>query len=250
MARAEGGGMITDEELAELPEEPELAFVAFERIVRGRLYEGEREAAREEYGNDSIRLEYISKVVAAARVYGIEALKNSEVPTVQSHVSDVYVQFISDVDHITTQIRIQHAPRNRQNSVGLDANTKRKIHHHAEQIRAVIYEADLPEEKQEALYKKISSFLLEVDKNRTGLQAGMAIYMAVCDGIGQGFQKLEPARKMIDSIAGLLGRAKDIEDSLRPTLPPPAERKQLEAPRPQLTAPEPKNDDIDDEIPF
>jgi hypothetical protein len=32
----------------------------------------------------------------------------------------------------------------------------------------------------------------------------MAVYIEVCDGIGQGFKKLEPVRKWIDSIAALL----------------------------------------------
>jgi hypothetical protein len=78
----------------------------------------------------------------------------------------------------------------------------------------------------------------------------MAIYIAVCDGIGQGFKKLEPARKWIDSIAALLGRAKEVEDSLRPTLPRPQERKELEPPRAQLAPPERKRNDLDDDIPF
>ena len=242
--------MITDEELAELPEDPELAFVEFEKIVRARLYEGEEKATREEYNNESIRLEYISKVVAAARIYGISALEGSKVPTVQSNISSAYVQFISDVDHITTQIRILHAPRNRQNSVGLNANAKTKIYHYVEQIRTAIEKAELPEQKRDILYKKLNGFVLEVDKNRTNLQAGMAIYIAVCDGIGQGFEKLEPARKMIDLIAALLGRAKDIEDSLRPSLPPSAERKQLEAPRMKLAPPEQQGGDLDDDISF
>ena len=51
--------MITDDELAQLPEDPELAFVEFERIVRARYYEAEREEAETQYGNaGSYRLEY------------------------------------------------------------------------------------------------------------------------------------------------------------------------------------------------
>jgi|SRR6516225_6134413 hypothetical protein len=123
--------MITDDELAQLPEDPELAFVEFERIVRARYYEAEREEAETQYGNaDSYRLEYMNKVLAAARVYEISALAQWEVPSVRDNVRDAFAQFTSDVDHFTTQIRIRHAPVNRQNSVGLDGNTKAKIHHH------------------------------------------------------------------------------------------------------------------------
>jgi hypothetical protein len=243
--------MITDEELALLPEDPELAFVEFERIVRGRVDDQERNVEQGiAYSADSYRREYINKVLAAAQVYEIAALENWTVPSVQDDIVNAYVRLTSDVDHFTTQVRLRHAPRNRQNSVGLDRNTKTKIHHFIDQIRAAIENADLPEPKRESLYNKLNAFILEVDKNRTNLQSGMAFYIAVCDGIGQGFQKLEPARKWIDSIAGLLGRAKDVEDGLRPALPRPQEPKKLEAPRAPPATPIPKGGDLDDEIPF
>ena len=75
----------------------------------------------------------------------------------------------------------------------------------------------------------------------------MAVYIAVCAGIGDGFKKLEPVRRMIDSMAALLGKAKDVEENL-PGLPPPAERKQLEPPRKPL--PPSAARELDDEIPF
>jgi hypothetical protein len=241
--------MITDEELAQLPDDPELAFVEFERIMRARLNEQEEKAARAEYSADSYQLEYMNKVLAASKEYGIEALTGWRVPSVRDDIAAACTQFEADVDHFTMTIRIRHAPRNRRNSVGLDGNSKTKIHHHIEQIRNAIEQADLPEAKRDALFDKLHVFLLEVDKSRTSLDAGMAIYIAVCDGIGQGFKKLEPARRFIDSIAALLGRAKEVEDSLRPTLPAPRERKQIEAPRKQLEPPSlwQRNDD---EIPF
>jgi hypothetical protein len=243
--------MITDEELAQLPEDPELAFVEFERIMRAQLYEAEEEVSREQFGDaDTYRLEYMNKVLAAAKEYGIEALVQWQVPSANGRIFEEYRQFVSDVDHFTTQIRIRHAPKNRRNSVGLDGNTKRKIHHHIDQIRSAIDQAELPDTKRESLYEKLARFALEVDKARTGLEAGMAVYIAVCDGIGQGFKKLEPARRLVDSIAGLLGRAKEVEDSLRPILPPPAERKRLEPPRDGLSAPPPTGIDLDDDIPF
>lgn len=242
--------MITDEELSQLPDDPELAFVEFEKVVRRRYYEAEQQVAEMQYGNsDSYRLEYINKVLAAARVYGISELAKWNVPAVNDRIFDAFAQFTSDVDHFTTQIRIRHVPRNRQVSVGLDSTTKAKIHHLIQQIRSIIEGADLPTNKQDALYGKLNRFAAEVDRTRTGLGASMAVFIEICDGIGQGFEKLEPAKKLIDSIAALLGRAKDVEDSLRPQLPVPEERRQLEAPRKQL-APPSSPPDLDDEIPF
>ena len=229
--------MITDDELALLPEEPELAFVEFERIMRASVDEqelNEQRLADEGVGDiaDPYRRECLSKVLAAARVYGVAGFDGWRVPAAMDDVRTAYIGFTADADHVTTQIRLRYAPRNRQNSVALDGNTKAKIHHFIEQIRAIIENADPPEPKKDSLYTKLNAFALEVDKNRTNLQSGMAIYIAVCDGIGQGLQKLEPARKWIDSIGALLGRAKEVEDSLRPALPRPQERRRLEPPRP------------------
>jgi hypothetical protein len=243
--------MITDEELAQLPDDPELAFVEFERIMRARLDEQENMAECGEYSAEPYQLEYMIKVRAAAKEYSIEALKDWRVPPVPEDIAGACRSFIADVDSYTTTIRIRQAPRNRRNSVGLDGNTKTKIHHHIEQIRSAIEQADLPEPKRDSLFKKLHVFALEVDKSRTSLDAGMAIYIAICDGIGQGFNKLEPARRFIDSIAALLGRAKDVEDSQRPSLPSPRERKRIDAPRKLLEPPAgPQWSPDDDEIPF
>jgi len=117
-------------------------------------------------------------------------------------------------------------------------------------VRLKLMGGKLPDPKRDALYNKLNRFASEVDKNRTNLQAGMAVYITVCDGIGEGFKKLEPARKCFDSIAALLGRAKEVEDSMHPTLPRPDERKQLEAPRKRLAPPEQRGGGPNDEIPF
>jgi hypothetical protein len=244
--------MISDEELSQLPEDPALAFVEFERVLRARVDAQELQDIRlsEEgvpvphvYRASSYKREYITKVLAAAKAYDIPALQGWKVPAARDDIEDIYSNFTADVDHFTTQVRIKNAPRNRQNSVGLDGNTKAIIHHHIQRIREAIEKANIPEDKKDSLYSKLDAFALEVDKSRTALQAGMAVYIAVCAGIGQGFKNLEPVRKMIDSIAVLLGRAKEAEDSLR--LPSPPEIRRIEPPRKQLEPPP-----QDEEIPF
>ncbi len=248
--------MISDEELAQLPEDPTLAFVEFEKILRARVDEQELQAFKladegvavpSSYSLSSYKRDYINKILAAAKAYDIPVLQGWRVPAAQDDVDDIYINFAAEVDHFTTQVRIQNAPRNRQNSVGLDGNTKARIHHYIQRIRDAIERAtDLPVDKRRfPTTAKLNDFAAAVDKARTPLQAGMAVYIAVCDGIGQGFKKLEPARKMIDSIAALLGRAKEAEDRLR--LPSPPELRRIEPPHGQL---EPPPISEDEEIPF
>src|SRR5271155_228883 len=145
--------MIKDEEIEQLPEDPELAFVEFEKILRDRSNDKITEASQEQWANpDVYYIEYINKVLAAARTYEIDGLKNWEVPRLDSNCYRAYCQFVTDVDFFTTQIRIRHAGRNRQNSVGLDGNTKTKIHGYIQKIRIVLDKAELPESKRDLLF--------------------------------------------------------------------------------------------------
>ncbi len=238
--------MITDEELWGLPEDNDLAFVQFERIVKERLLE-EISRLDEQSNSDPYYLEYMNKVSAAAKSYDIEVVKDIEVPGVGRHIWDAYRQFSCDVDHATTQIRIRHASRNRQHSVGLDEGTKDLVRTLIGKIRTVLDRAEIPIDKREALTRKLNAFLSEVERIRTNLQAVASLYIAVCTTIGEGAKQLEPVRKWVDSIAGLLGKAKDAEDSAERTLPKPTTPKQIEAPR---TRSEKARSFDEDEIPF
>ena len=154
-----------------------------------------RSCGRKYSDADAYRLEYMNKVLAAAKAYAIGALEHWKIPSADEAIFRQYRQFISDVDHFTIQIRICHAPSNRKSSVGLDSSTKRKIHHHVGQIRVVIEEAELPDDKRDNLYSKLDKFALEVDKSRTGFASFGAALIGVCGAIGQGFENLEPARR-------------------------------------------------------
>jgi hypothetical protein len=208
------------------------------------------ESAQEQWGNcDVYYLEYINEVSAAAREFDIEPLKSQLVPQVSdANLYQAYLQFTHEVDGFTTQIRLRRLKRNRRNSVGLDGNTKTRIHQYIQKIRTVLNKIEIPEPKRDALFGKLDAFALEVDKSRTNLQSVAEVYLTVCTVIGEGFNKLEPVRRFIDSIAALMGKAKETEDSLR-ALPFPT--KQLEFPLKQLAPPDANGKTLDDEdIPF
>ena len=189
----------------------------------------------------------MNKVLAAANEFEIDGLSKWTIPPASGNVYEEYKQFSTDVDHITITIRLRNAPRVRKYSVGLDKATKTKIHHYVGQIREAIGQADLPVKKRDSLYDKLNSFAEEVDRARTLFEAAMALYVDFCDAIGQGFDKLEPARKWIDSISTAMGRAKVLEDESRRSLPAPPKR--IEPPRRPEPA-RPPSTDLDDEIPF
>lgn len=67
--------------------------------------------------------------------------------------------------------------------------------------------------------------------------------------LGEAAENLEPVRRIIDSIAGLIWGAKHAERTKQ--LPSPAPRKQIPGPKPAPPKrPGVKRRDMDDEIPF
>jgi hypothetical protein len=243
--------MISDDELLDLPEDPELAFVQCERKLREGLFRRLEET--ESYNaNSSYKLEYINHVVAVAKALELSIFDEYSIPSLGSDLHPFYEQFRHDVDHVTVQIRMRHARRVKNYSVALDPATKSKVRHHLQQIKEIVDRLEVSERKKEALYSKINALADEVDKDRTRFDTAMALITEVASVGGEAADRLEPVRKWIDSIARLLGRAKEAEDAAAPRLPAPKERKRIEPPRRVIPAKQNSKriDDLDDEIPF
>jgi hypothetical protein len=245
--------MVDDEEYIELPEEDEQAFLQLEKKFRNEMNEELRIFEEREQNGYTAYLSYINRTVAAAKTIHIELLQDLEIPSRRVDILDAYQEFNTFVEHHIVQIQILHGRRVRGYSVQLDASTKSKIRHYLEKIREIIFRLEVPLPKKEALTAKITALSDEVDRDRTRFDAyaGLALEMAATGG--EVAQRLNPARKFLDSIAGLLGYAKQAEDA-RPSLPAPHERKRLTPPRKErLSAPpeQPRQPDLlDDDIPF
>ena len=243
--------MITDEEMALLPADPELAFVAVEKILRQRIEERETMARNNDFSPDPDRMEYMTKVLAAAHVYEITPLVGLKITHVaRNDIWDEYSQFKTDVDFVNIQIRLRAALIDREGSIGLDETAKRKIHHFIQQIKDEIEHIDLEADKKDSLLAALNSFAREVDRSRTRMQAGMALWMKFMTGMGEGFEKLKPVRELLDSIARVMGKVKDFEDHYSSRLPGPAERKRLEPPPSRPAQTTRSTQEVEDEIPF
>ena len=245
--------MVDDGEYIELPEEDEQAFLQLEKKFRAEMNEELKEYEERQVNNDTAYLSYINRTVAAAKTLHLGILQDFEIPSHRANLWDAYQEFNTIVEHYMVQIQIVHGRRVRGYSVRLDASTKSKIRHYLEQIRQIVDRLEVPLPKKEALTAKITALTDEVDRDRTRLDAysGLALEMAATGG--EVAQRLNPARKLLDTVAGLLGYAKQAEDA-RPSLPAPHERKRLTPPRKErLPAPpeQPRQPDLlDDDIPF
>ena len=233
-----------------LPDDREQAFLMLESRFKSQF---EADVERIEDGDTLAyyRQRYCNQVIAAAKSLEIEHIRDYSLPTDESSIWAFFSRFEIDVMNLIIQIRINHGRRLKKYSVVLDATAKQKIRHYIEQIRDIVEQSDLPQNKRDVVFKKLSELTLEIDRDRTRFEI-------VADSV-RGFARLsgdveregaEPWWKWVKLILGEIDEAKEKEPP--PSIPAPEERKRLEPPRKEPPAPSNKSSrrDLDDDIPF
>lgn len=243
--------MIPDEEYSHAVRDrrPEMAFIYLESQYRGKLMDNLNEVDGSSAFNTYI-IEYMSHTIAAARALDLGFLDSWSIPShrASGNFFDTYKDFSTLVDQFKVRMQIQNAQGAFRYSVGLDADDKDKLRNYVEQIKKVIDATSLQPKKKERLFDLINAFMVEVDRDRAPWDRFADLVIGIAHLGGEATRQLEPARRFIDSIARLLGRAKEFEDNA-PKLPPSQPPRQIPAPTKRLTATaEPA--DKDEEIPF
>lgn len=236
--------MVTDDEMEALPEDPELAFVAFEQILRQRVADAIE--ARENSRIDDLCIDYISRVLAAKKAFGLDVLNDWQVPTLEGNVWQSYTTFKSDVDHYTTEIRLRRARRAREFSVAFDAAAKERLRHLLEEMLKIVDRLEVDTARKEALYARIDALAKEVNRDRTRFEAYAALVITACERGDEAVGKLRHLRRFIELIGNTFGKAKRQEDDASKRLPPRQEPKKIDPPRKAL----PKARQAADDIPF
>jgi hypothetical protein len=227
---------------------PELAFVYLEQRFRDKL-NSNLEGADNSHSFDVCVIEYMNHTKAAARALDLDILDSWGVPSHQQHnLSDLFNDFTAAIDYFKVQVSIDNARSTLRFSVELDTDEKDKLRNYVGEIKKVIDRSSLAQKKRERLYDLINAFLVEVDRDRTPWDRFADLVIGLAHLGGEAAQELEPARKLIDSIARLLGRTKESEDAAS-KLPPSAQRRQIPGPPKILPSPK-KRGEMDDEIPF
>lgn len=225
---------------------PELAFVNLEQKFREKL-DSKLQGVDNSRAFDACLIEYMNHTKAAARALDLNVLDPWDVPSHdQRNLSDLFDDFTSAVDHFKVQVLIDNARDTLRFSVGLDSDEKNKLRIYVAEIKKVVDRSSLPQKKKERLYNLINAFLAEVDRDRAPWDRFADLVIGIAHLGGEAAQELEPARKLIDSIARLLGRCKEFESAATEL---PAPRRQIPGPPKRLPSPK-ERDVIDDEIPF
>jgi hypothetical protein len=190
------------------------------------------------------------QTAAAAAELQLDVLQNFRIPSADGLSTSDYQEFRGQVDAYRTKLQIRHARRAQGYSVRFDAKTKRIVNHHLAQVREIIIKLEVDDWKKESLLACLNNLQAEVDKDRSGYEVLGAFVIESAGVLGTAGGKLEPIRKIIDSVAGLMWGTKHAEQTQR--LPPPAQRRQIPPPKAQTKEKRPlgKRSDMDDEIPF
>jgi hypothetical protein len=234
----------------DLPDEEELAFATLEAHYKESL---ESDIQGSDQGNAIayFKRRYCNQVIAAARSLSIDHIRDYTLPTGDEEIWSFYDTFEADVMNVIIQIRINHARRRKMYSVTFDSAAKQKVRHYIEQIRTTVEQSDLPQNKRDAIFKKLAELTLEIDRDRTRFEVVADALRGIARLSGDVEREgAEPWWKWVKLIFGEIDDAKDKEPAT--SLPAPKERKRLEAPRKQLPSPneKPKGRELDDEVPF
>jgi hypothetical protein len=235
-----------EEEYANLPDDPELAFAKF---VKNREADLKRAYARlpddassNAFHNDE--LTFAIRVMAFHDGHDLHLIAPPKLEKWTTSFNTNFSKFRDDLEKVATEILIRHARRLKPltSFVSVPDAIREQIHRHIEKVRKIIVGLKLTDDKREALLSKLQNFSAEVDADRTKLQAWAAFTIEVAKTAGAAAKEMAPVKEFIDSVGNLLGKAGDLMG-----LPGRKEPKQIEGPKKQL--PKPKSD-LDDEIPF
>ncbi len=221
--------MIVQTDLNDLPEDRELAFVLLENKIRVRLQSNSPQESASAVAASYI--EYINDVLTAAQACELSILTQWERRAIQQSIFDTFPQFLIEVNSEIGAIKIRHALRSQQYSVALEPATKERIRYYLSRIKAVIDRLEISPAKREALYARVNALSAEVDRDRTRFESVSALLIEAACAAGNVAIKLEPVRRLVVSIARVIGSAQESETNLSRLPTPPASQKQLEGPR-------------------
>ncbi len=243
---------MTDSLYEDLPEEEEAAFLILEQRFRADRDKKTDPFDPDQYFPADHYMEYMRRTASAAQELGLGFHTELTVPAVANLNWDSYRLFQSELDHYITSLQIRRARRDSRYVVRLDAKTRSVLNHHIAQIREIIQQLEVDDWKREALLDRLNDLQAEVDRDRFRYQILAAFTIEAAGVLGQAAQHMNPVRKFIESVSGLIWGSKHADQTK--SLPAPAPRKQI--PPPQKSAeprgPQPPfaRSEMDAEIPF
>lgn len=243
---------ISEDEIADLPEEPSLAFVQIVRIAQTKLRKAEHGNSGEDEADwralEDGRYGFTNFVLAVGKRFGISPFLEMDVPRQDNFNESQYRQIVADIDHYVTQIVIDSGLRAKRDAIPLAADAKEQIRNYIHGLRTCIDQANFADRKRSALLEKLSRFEAELDKARLSMLAVGRITIEILAVPGALWASSEIASKLVTNVLQVVAESKLADDENR-ELPLSEKPAALVAPR-QTELESLSTDDEDDEIPF
>lgn len=208
--------LLTEQEIVELPDDPEVAFF---QILN------DRRTRRESVFMGSQTLFDINTVEIANAFIVQFGLKFGK------HNYTSYSDLISDVDRFVFNRALRKkfgGPSTGGVCVALSIGDKDSIRRYITKIRKVVAVLEVNDRKRDAIYARITDLEREVDQSKTRTEAAMGLLLEVSSTLGEAATKLEPVTNLVKKVVEIFADAKSAND---PLLIGSEERKALPAPK-------------------
>lgn len=210
---------ITPDEIEDLPEDPDAAFINFVRICQTRMSAriGNLSDETENGWNEIVdaRIGFINVVVAAAKRYKISPFSEQSVPTTKEFNYSDYREFSTSLDHHIMQSLIGNSIRGKKESVSLGDKEKGRIRGHLNALKTCLDNSHLSGAKKSALLRKLAEFEAELDKRRLSFLAVTKLAFEILALPGGVWATAELAPKLVTNVLQIVGEAKIVEDEAR-----------------------------------
>ena len=183
--------------------------------------------------NVSEKMSYMNKVISAAKSLNIQKVKDIKMPPMDDYDGvklQKYENFLHILDEYFENFKIINGRRVSKFSVKLSVSEKEKLRHFIEQIKCTVEISQLSTGKKEAIFKKLASLALEIDRDRTRFEAFADVVSDLAHVSRNLADGAEPWWKWAKPMFEILGSAKESEDQ-QAALPSPEEQKKLEPPQ-------------------
>lgn len=234
--------LITEDQYEALPAEPMKRFLALEDICRTKMLQAITHETSSDY-DEIIRLQYMMTVASAAETLGINGISY---PKEHTSPSSQLNSFFAQVTKLTTRLRLLSSGHGDAYSVQLANRTRGKITIQVNKLRDIIEKSDLPDERKNALFRKLDEFITELEQPRFSFSKAMAILAYIGLGVATTTSFLADAPDAIATITKLIGEDKAAETAEVTRLGDQPKLKAL--PRPETDGE--KQFNADDDIPF
>jgi hypothetical protein len=246
---------IKPEELEDLSDDPDRAFIQFVRLAQPRLEERLKHLGGRGTDNweliDDAKYGFQNVILGAARKFGIQPFADLAMPTLKEFDDNGYRQFRADLTHYITQILLTAADRDKNDSVPLPEKSQDSLRQYIHHLRDAIDKANLTEAKKASLHKRLNAFEEELSRKRIRFLVVARVVIEILSVPGALYASYEVVQKLATNIIREIGEAKVVDDEQR-RISISEEPVALAPPRPTITnAPTPSlRGEMDDEIPF